>query len=90
MLMAPLQELSGFECGVFKINTLHHWSDSPPDIPLTNLIPAPALAVVIPGRPLHPIQAMARNIIQSLNWQHLAVAFIVAASVLAGVGNRQA
>ncbi len=90
--MVSLQELSGLERGAFEINSLLHWLDSPPDIPLIDLIrvPAPTVGVVIPRPPLHPIQAMARDIVQSLRWQHLAIAVIAAATVLAGVGNRQA
>ena len=83
--MSLLQELSGFERGRFEINTMLHWSDSPPDIPLTSLNSPPAVAVAVPPR-LHPVKAIARDIIQAFDWQHLAVAILVAAGFVTGHG----
>lgn len=93
-MLTPLtQEFCGFERGRFEIDTWHDWIACPPHIALTNLnapvVVAVTAAVAAPPPPLHPIMALARDIVQSLRveWQHLVAAGIVAVAFLSHAAN---
>lgn len=83
------QEFLGIERGRFEVDTWHHWTDCPPHIPLVNLDAPEAVAVAVADTavapPLHPVQALARDIIQSANWQHLVAAAIVVVGFVTGI-----
>ena len=82
LLTQLLQEFAGVKNGRFEIDTWHHWMDCPPHIPLTNLdaLQPVAVGVAVTAPRLHPAVVLVRDVVRSIDRQHIVAAFV------AGVG----